>query len=167
MEAIGRGTGSVSAATSLPFVYSISGTGSGLSTTIVDAIEELASNVPIRVDAIPTDDPSDTIDAVASFVERMETNTSGATVLGRVCSTGLEVADEDGDGFPDHFPRVLPGTSVCFDIVARPNQVVPPLETPQLFRATIDVIGDRFTPLDSREVYFLVPPSIPEPGGPG
>lgn len=167
MEAIGRGTGSVSAATSMPFVYTISESGAGLSTTIVDAIEELAANVPIRVDAIPRDDASDAIDAVASFVERIETHPHGTTVLGRACSTGLEVADEDGDADPDHFPSVLPGARVCFDIVARPNRTVPNLETPQIFRATIDVVGDRFTPLDSREVYFVVPPSIPDPGGPG
>ncbi len=167
MRLVGTDTGSVSAATGMPFVYTIATDGTGLSTTVVDAIEELAGNIPIRVDAIPVDDPSDAVDAVTSFIERMETNTSGATVLGRVCTAGLPVGDENADGFPDHFPRVLPGTSVCFDIVARPNQTVAPIATPQIFRATIDVIGDRFTPLDTRDVYFVVPPAIPEPGGPG
>ncbi len=166
MQAVGRDTGSVSATTSMPFVYTISSDGTGLSSLIVDAVEELAGNIPIRVDAIPRDDASDAVDAVASFVERIETNTSGAEVLGRICTATLETADGDGDGFPDHFPRVLPGTSVCFDIVARPNQTVPATTAPQLFRATIEVVGDRFTPLDERAIYFLVPPIIPDPGGP-
>ena len=30
----------------------------------------------------------------------------------------------------------------------------------QLYRATINVVGDLFTPLDSRDIYFLVPPEI-------
>jgi hypothetical protein len=166
MQRVAMDTGSVSATTGMPFVYTISSTGDGLSTTIVDAIEELSGNVPIRVDAVPRDDPTDAVDAVTSFIRRVETNTSGATVLGRVCTPDLVTADEDGDGFPDHFPRVLPGTSVCFDIVARPNTTVPATDAPQIFRASIDVVGDRFTPLDSRNIYFLVPPVIPDPGGP-
>ena len=36
---------------------------------------------------------------------------------------------------------------------------------PQLLDANIDVLGDGFTVLDSRQVYFLVPPVIP-PAGP-
>jgi len=34
---------------------------------------------------------------------------------------------------------------------------------PQLFRARVDVVGDGFTPLDSRIIFFLVPPRIPDP----
>jgi hypothetical protein len=50
---------------------------------------------------------------------------------------------------------------VCFDIYPRMNTTIAPLTTPQIFRAVIDVIGDMFTPLDSRDIYFLVPPVIP------
>ena len=32
---------------------------------------------------------------------------------------------------------------------------------PQLFRAFVDVVGDSVTVLDTREVFFLVPPSGP------
>ena len=31
--------------------------------------------------------------------------------------------------------------------------------------AQINVIGDGFTPLDHRVIYFLVPPRIPDPNG--
>jgi hypothetical protein len=165
MRSVGRDTGSVSATTGEPFVYSVSTDGAGLSTTVVDAVEELAGNIPLRVDALASDDPDDGVNAVAAFVQRIETNTSGATVLGRVC-TDLPNADGDRDGEPDHFPSVLPGTSVCFDIVARPNRTVPPTGVPQIFHATLDVVGDRSTPLDERDIYFVVPPTIMEPGGP-
>ncbi len=43
------------------------------------------------------------------------------------------------------------------------NTTVMPTLDPQLFRARIDVLGDGFTPLDNRDVYFLVPPRIADP----
>ena len=45
-----------------------------------------------------------------------------------------------------------------FDIFAARNTTVPPTDTPQLFRAGVDVLGDGVTVLDTREVFFLVPP---------
>jgi hypothetical protein len=160
-EQVARATGSVDATTTLPLVFDISSDGTGLSDTIVDAVEQLSRNVPIRVDAIPRDDPTDAVDAVAEFIDYMETNTSGATVMGRVCTTGLTTGDGNGDGHPDYFPTVFPGTGVCWDIVAKSNVSVPSTEEAQIFRATIDVIGDGYTPLDTRDVFFLVPPVIP------
>ena len=160
-ELVANGTGSIDGTTSRPLVFDISASGTGLSDTVVDAVEQLSRNVPIRVDAIPSDDPSDAIDAVAEFIDFMETNTSGATVMGRVCTSGLATGDSDGDGHPDYFPTVFPGTGVCWDIVPRPNVTVPATGDAQIFRATIDVIGDGYTPLDSRDVFFLVPPVIP------
>jgi hypothetical protein len=53
---------------------------------------------------------------------------------------------------------VTPGTPVCFDIVPRMNTTVMPTASPQLFRAHVDVIGDGVTVLDTRDVYFVVPP---------
>jgi hypothetical protein len=161
MERMAIATGSVNAVTGLPLVFRVNTDGTGLSSTVVDAVEQLARNVPIRVDAVPEDDPADAVDAVAEFIDHLETNTSGATVMGRVCTVGLATDDSDGDGSPDYFPTVFPGTSVCWDIVPRSNLGVPATEDAQLFRATIRVIGDLFTPLDARRIYFLVPPVIP------
>ena len=160
-ESVARETGSVDATTGLPLVFTIAADGTGLSTTVVDAVDQLARNIPIRVDAVPSDDPSDAVDAVAEFIDYMETNTSGATVMGRVCTSGLTTGDDDLDGHPDYFPTVFPGTSVCWDIVAKSNVSVPATENAQIFRAIIDVIGDGYTPLDQRDVFFLVPPVIP------
>jgi hypothetical protein len=41
------------------------------------------------------------------------------------------------------------------------NETVPETGVPQLFKAYVDVVGDSVTVLDTREVFFLVPPSEP------
>ncbi|MBN1771011.1 MAG: hypothetical protein JXB32_07120, partial [Deltaproteobacteria bacterium] len=60
--------------------------------------------------------------------------------------------------YNDVFPDVLPGTIVCFDIIPRENRSVPPTSEPQLFRGQVEVLGESVTVLDTRDVYFLVPP---------
>jgi hypothetical protein len=166
MIQIATGTGSVDT-TGSPLVFDIPSTGTGLGTQVVDAVTHLANNVPIRVDAIASDDPTDTVDAVAEFIDRIQTNTSGSSIwdpiLGewRVCTSTVPTATPGTPPTVDYFSSVLPGEPVCFDIYPAMNTTVPPLTTPQIFRAVIDVIGDLFTPLDSRDVYFLVPPEIP------
>jgi hypothetical protein len=53
---------------------------------------------------------------------------------------------------------------VCWKLIPKMNTTVPALTTPQLFRAAVSVIGDGVTTLDTREVFFLVPPEpIDEP----
>lgn len=76
----------------------------------------------------------------------------------RICAAGLTAVDTDADGHPDQFSDVLPGTIVCFDIVPLQNTTVEPTVEPQLFRAQVQVLGDSVTLLDTRDVYFLVPP---------
>jgi hypothetical protein len=178
-EQVANGTGSVDATTGAELVFNISADGTGLSDVIVDAVDQLAHNIPIRVDAQPVDGVDDpvrdpAVDAVVEFIDYLEANTSGATVVDpltgetRTCTAGIETADSDGDGHPDYFPRVFPGTSVCWDIHVNRNVTVEPLpHVPQLFRATINVVGDLYTPLDDREIFFLVKPIIPPPDVPG
>lgn len=154
-----------SSGSSDPFFFQIASNGSGLSTSVVDAIEN-AAEVPIDVSARATDvmDPGETVDAVAAFVDYLETRTTAAP--GLTCTTGFSTVDRpgiDGDSVPDTFENVRPGQPVCFDIVPRMNTTVMPTLDPQLFRARIDVLGDGFTPLDDRDVYFLVPPRIADP----
>lgn len=162
MRRMAMATGSVDATTGEPIYFRIPSNGSGLGENLVRALVQLTENVPIRVEAVAENDPSNPVgvDAAEAFVLRIETNTSEDTVEGRLC-TDLPVGDESGDGFPDHFPAVFPGTSVCFDIVPRPNQTVPATDAPQIFRARVRVIGDGFTPLDERVILFLVPPRPP------
>ena len=148
-----------------PFVIGISSTGSGLGTAAVDAIYQ-AAQVPLDVSARATDiaDPGETVDAVVAFLDRLETRSTAAAGLS--CTTGWTTIDApgiDADSYPDTFQNVVPGNPVCFDIVPRMNTTVMPTLDPQLFRARIDVLGDGFTPLDDRIVFFLVPPRIPPP----
>jgi hypothetical protein len=139
-------------------VFSIRADGVGLGDQVVNAIQALANQVPITVSTQAVDDPTDSVDATV-FIDHIVPNTAGDPVIG--CVGGLAAADTDSDGWDDTFTAVLPGTTVCFDIYVRMNASVPPLEVPQLFRATIDVIGDGITVLDTRVVYFLVPPVFP------
>jgi hypothetical protein len=132
--------------------------GAGLSNAVATAVKVLTSYVELDVGAIGTDDPSDSVDALAAFVERIETNTTA----GGTCASGFAVADTNSDSVNDTFRQVLPGNTVCFDVVAKQNTTVPPLTTPQMFKATVRVEGDGVTVLDTRDVYFLVPPEIPD-----
>jgi len=162
METVANGTGSVDISGS-PLVFDINTDGTGLGSQVVDAVEILANQVPIEVSAVPEDDTSDAVDAT-QFILRIEPNTVGGvadpTDPTKVCIGGLAVADRDGDGHPDVFTSVLPGTTVCFDIYPQMNTTVEPTAEPQIFRAFVNVIGDGFTLLDTRDVYFLVPPEI-------
>lgn len=139
--------------------------GSGLSGAVADAVLR-AALVPIdaSAQASDVDDPGESVDAIAAFVDHLVARTTSAPGLS--CATGLATYDRPGIDDDDHhdtFRTVVPGTSVCFDIVPRSNVTVRPTLSPQLFRARIRVLGDGFTPLDERIVYFLVPPRIPEP----
>ncbi len=154
-----------SSGSSDPFFFQIASNGTGLTTSVVDAIEN-AAEVPIDVSARATDvmDAGETVDAVAAFVDYLETRTTAAS--GLTCTTGFSTVDRpgiDSDSVPDTFQGVRPGQPVCFDIVPKMNTTVMPTLDPQLFRARIDVLGDGFTPLDNRDVYFLVPPRIADP----
>ncbi|MBI5499103.1 MAG: hypothetical protein HY907_02600 [Deltaproteobacteria bacterium] len=161
---LARDTGAVDSGGS-PLVYDIPGSGTGLGTQVVNAVRTLANNVPIRVDAQFIDDAADAINTQAEFLDYIETNVSGASIWDpatsttRIC-TSLGTGDSNGDGHPDYFPSLLPGTSVCWDIHVKRNVTVAATADAQIYRATINVIGDLFTPLDSRDIYFLVPPDI-------
>ena len=146
------------------YVYSAPG-GAGLTTAITELVRRAAA-VPLDVSARARDlvDAGESVDAVAAFLDHLETRTSAAP--GLTCTTGfvtLDGAGIDSDTYPDTFQNVTPGSPVCFDIIPKMNTTVMQTLVPQLFRAQIDVIGDGFTPLDDRIVYFLVPPRIPDP----
>lgn len=135
------------------------GRDAGVVPVVEAAIQEIVEGVPLRATIDADDEPDDAGDAL-QFIERLEVNTSG----GR-CSAVGATEDTDGDGYPDAFPAILPGTPVCWDVVAARNTMVMPALEPLVFRARLTVRGDG-SPLDARTVYFLVPPTIELPGGP-
>jgi hypothetical protein len=126
---------------------------------VTGAINEIVEGIPLRVTIAATDEPGDAGDAL-QFVDHLEINTTAMD-----CTAAEPREDTNADGFEDAFPALRPGTPVCWDVVARRNDVVMPDRVPLIFRARVTVSGDG-SPLDSRIVYFLIPPRIDPPGGP-
>jgi len=142
-----------------PLIFRIDGTGAGLGTAVADAVEALVGFGTLDIGALAQDDPSDGVDAVAEFVDRIEAN-PGAPAP---CAAGLIAVDRaPADGVLDTFDDVTPGTTVCFDVIPKMNTTVMPTDAPQMFMATIVVEGDGVTTLDTRDIFFLVPPNIPD-----
>ncbi|MCZ7677728.1 MAG: hypothetical protein M5U28_02695 [Sandaracinaceae bacterium] len=123
-----------------------------MTTAVTEAIQNIARNVPIFVAVEAVDLPDDDGDAL-QLIDQIVVSTTGEG-----CTDVRSVADTDGDGAPDAFPSLLPGTPVCWDVIPRENDRVPPTNRPQIFRARIVVRGDGSI-LDQRAVYFLVPPA--------
>jgi hypothetical protein len=150
---LARDTGTMDAA-GTPLVYDVGGDGSRLGVEIIDAVGDVANAIPMDISARAVDDPSDDVDATL-FIDRIVP----APDAGDPCTPGLTVEG-------DIFRAVLPGSTVCFDIIPRQNDSVEHTPEPQLFMATVQVWGDDVTNLDERDIYFLVPPHIEGPGGP-
>ncbi|MCA9607314.1 MAG: hypothetical protein KC619_17030 [Myxococcales bacterium] len=134
-------------------------TGGTISDAVVRNIQTLAEQSRLDVTAEFRDDPSDAVDTEAAFFDHLEANPMGNRVRG--CQARV-AEDRDMDGVLDTFPNVRTDDRVCFDVYPRMNTTIERTDDPQLFRATVAVIGDGFTELDSRDVYFLVPPRPPE-----
>lgn len=154
LEELAMMTGAVDASNNnVPLV--VNGSDANAATAIATAIRTLARGVPLDISASAVDDPSDTVNAVSRFIGRLETQQLGTAK----CTGGLTDEDSNSDGYPDAYVNVLPGTPVCWRLLPKMNTTIPPTEEPQLFKATIDVYGDGVTLLDSRDVFFLVPPA--------
>jgi hypothetical protein len=134
-----------------------------LGTSIVAAVTAVVDEVPYgRVVGVPLDDDSDEVDAVLAFIARVEPDTDGGFEdpddPGIFCVGGLDTFDDGDDGNPDGFADLPPGTKVCFDVIAMVNETVPADDEPMVYEAFIDVMADEVTLLDSRTIFFLVPP---------
>jgi hypothetical protein len=153
LRTMATNTGAVDAAAgNAPLVFDGSGTNSAAA--IENGIRTLANGVPLDLAALAADDPADAVDAVAAFVNRLETLQLGTAQ----CANMLTDRDSNGDGFRDAYDNVRAGTPVCWKLFSKQNDTVPATDQPQLFKATVTVTGDGVTTLDTRDVYFLVPP---------
>jgi len=159
MNEMARDTGAVDGS-GAPLTSTWSGT---IGDTVLNQIQILARTTTLDISVEYIDDPTDGVDSFASFVQYVEANTAGDPTRG--CEPRAAV-DTNGDGHPDTFTDVTAGGRVCFDIVVKQNDTVMPTTTPQIFKATLRVLGDGFTELDTRDVFFLVPGIIEGPGGP-
>jgi hypothetical protein len=147
-----------------PLTISIPMNGTGLGDNVVTAVSTLANGVPMDITAVGRDDTTDDVDATV-FIDHIVPNTTGGEEdpenPGVICFPDLDTGDGDSDGTDDMFLDVLPGTPVCFDIIPAQNESVLPEAVPKVYEAYVDVIGDGITVLDTRVIYFLVPPSVP------
>lgn len=162
LNTMATSTGAVdSQAGNAPLVFAGGGTNSAAA--IENGIRTLANNIPLDMAAVTSDvmdSPTDTVDAVAAFVDHLETLQLGTAL----CANMLNDVDTNADSFDDAYVDVRAGTPVCWKLIPKMNTTVMATQNPQLFTATVDVVGDGVTVLDTRNVFFLVPPEpIDEP----
>ena len=136
-----------------PLVFA--GGGSTAAAAIENGILKLANGLPLDMNAVPTDDTSDAVNALAAFFDHLETLQLGTAQ----CANGLTDVDSNGDTFKDKYLQVRTGTPVCWKVVSKPNTTVPATDNAQLFKAYVTVYGDGITALSTRNVWFLVPPA--------
>jgi hypothetical protein len=135
-----------------PFVYPA--VDSAVVQNTKDAVIDIVRGLPLNVTIGAVDQPADDGDSL-QFIDYLEVNLSGGQ-----CTNVAPTADTNADGHQDAFPSLLPGTPVCWDVIPIPqNDTVPATADPQLFIARLTVYGDG-SPLDSRDVFFLIPPVI-------
>jgi hypothetical protein len=163
-EQLAWDTGSVTADDDT-LVYSVTGPGYDFGGTVTAGFDALINEVPfVDVAAKARDDDSDELDATI-FVGSLEPDTEGGLAdplePTEICVGGLPTLDVDDDPEPDLFGEVLPGTRVCFHVIPAQNDSVPQEEEPQVFRVFVEVHGSDVTLLDTRDVYFVVPPAEP------
>lgn len=153
-RSIGIAAGSISPS-GQPFVYSA--VDSQVVPQTGTAVLNILNSLPLNVTLAPSEMPNDHGDALR-FIDHLVVNTSGGQ-----CTNVMQTVDTNADGYHDAFPRLTPGTRVCWDVVPiASNTIAPAMTEPQLFIARITVNGDG-SPLDQRDIFFLVPPVLDEP----
>ncbi len=151
-----------------PLVFEVSADGSHLGTSVASAITKLVTyggfDDGTNIVGKSTDESGAALPAMVTTANFLESAVDGkrgvspATSVPGVGSTGGP-SGVDANRFLD----VKPGTTLQFTVRVY-NDFVPGSDEPQFFKATIQVIGDGSTLLDSREVYILVPPGVIQPG---
>ena len=137
--------------------------GTGVSTSVVKAIQAISVGSVFDVTAQPANDPANPsatdggppVDATA-FIKALRAMKEGDAKAG--CPSA-STKDTDGDGIDDTFVGVKVGTPVCFEVIPAMNITVPAKPTAQFYNAFINVLGmPGGVKLDQRTVLFLVPP---------
>ncbi|WP_236604263.1 hypothetical protein [Sandaracinus amylolyticus] len=139
-----------------PLVFDVEPDGSGLSSTLVDAIGDLLDTVQWNEVWGETDDAGlGFVRAVAAIEARVEGGAAPPT---------REDRRPSGDGIADTFAGVRPGTSVRFELVLQ-NSTVPPADYEQVFRVSVRIVGDGLD-LVERTVRVIVPRGRLDGGAP-
>lgn len=131
--------------------------GQGVSDSIVNAIQAIAAGSTFDIVALPenVEDNPDGFDATR-FIKTLRAMEEGDAANG--CPPGKAV-DRDGDGINETFVETTVGTPVCFEVIPAQNADIAETGEPQFYRARLSIRGNPGdVRLDSREVYFLIPP---------
>lgn len=129
-----------------PLVWRLDYNGTGLGSAVVEAIEDLSTQIARDVNTMVEERPviDDGVDA-ADFI-------TGVVPLRSTPEVGIDHFDEEA------FYGVQPGTVLTFEVTFQ-NDFVPHELEPQVFVARIIVLGDNTVRLDDRRVIILIPPS--------
>ena len=141
-EDIAKDTGSVDASGNT-FNQLISDDGSGLDSTIVDAIDQLTKNIQMDINS--------TVESVAN-AQSVDTSQFIKAVIPKHTIPANSFDSKDSTTFY----KVKPGTEVFFDVIGENTFFEPPTTESLSFKATIHVMGEGSL-LDSREVFIIVP----------
>jgi len=145
---LARDTGAVRADMS-PLCFEIGPSGTMITSDVVNAIAELVGGTPQDVNTRTENVPGNPDDFNATLFIKSIVPIEGYS--DGIAGTGYTSKDETT------FYGVIPGTLVDFAIDFY-NDVRPPAETAQIFKARIIVVGNGVADLDSRNVYIIVPP---------
>ena len=129
-----------------PLVFTTDTNGSGLSATLIDAVDEIVTS--IRLDTVSVRVIDDPHGFVRATIPRSATPPAGAAAP--------TVVDLDGDSIYDAFAQLTPGTVVSFSILTY-NDAVAPTDSDQVFALTLQVVGNGVTVLDEKTVVIVVP----------
>ena len=140
---VSNGTKSLDSA-SQPFNFQIPGDGSGLSTSIVDAVVDLAGELQIAVLATAPKH-IDNLFGIADTTTFLESIIPDAT---SAVAPTIVVGNT--------FEHVKPGLTLIFDVTFKNDFYENETTESQLIQAKIDVVGAG-TVLDTRDVYILIP----------
>jgi hypothetical protein len=142
------------------------GAGDGVSDSIVAAIKAISVGSTYDITYKLSNDPTNgkgpdgaVVDAT-KFIKYLRAMKEGDATQG--CPANATY-DSNADGVDDTFKAVTVGTPVCFEVIPKMNETVPPLEVAQFFNAFIDMIGmpGAVNLGDKRTVVFHVPPKDP------
>ncbi len=149
-EMVATMTGTVDTSGS-PLVYDA--TGGTVSNAILEGIQTLTGHTPQDVDTTTENVAGNPDDFDATLFIKSVTPVDGYNGAAHGPMPGVTYESKD-----DHaFYQVVPGTRVTFTVHFF-NDVRPPADTAQIFKATIVVRGNHVTRLDQRNVYIVVPP---------
>lgn len=145
----------------------LQGADSNAGLALTCAVQAVGSYLPQDVYSVITNDPANTdadgnpVNAPQEFIDYIEVHMPSGDAQ---CPDGYNSSDSSGNGYHDIFLGILPGSPVCWKIHVKENVSIEAELEPQMFMATVMVYGEGGALLDTRDVYFLVPPDIEGPG---